>query len=98
MEYSITQCCSQRNEVSYSVSGDDSVFFYDQLDLDCIKRRVSYYFGMKLNFPEKFIFGSEIQHCHFLGSVFTPKGPIRDIRKMIIGCMMTTDKWIKFNT
>jgi len=92
MEYITTQCCSQPNFVSYSVSGDDSVFFYNQLNLSRLSNRAHYYFGMKLNFPDKHIFDKSSMHAHFLGSVFTPRGPIRDIRKMVIGCMITTDK------
>lgn len=67
------------------------------LDLDAISESVSYYFGMKLNFPEKYRFTSNQPYCHFLGSVFGPSGPQRDVRKMALGCMMTTAKWPEFD-
>lgn len=42
IEYSFNCCSKQnrRNSFSYSVSGDDSVFFYDILDFNCMKERV----------------------------------------------------------
>jgi len=102
MEYSIHACCSTRHlssvSIDYSVSGDDSVFFYDELDLQCLSNRVNYYFGMTLNFPTKFVFGTNVMKAHFLGSVFGLSGPIRDIDKMILGCIMTTHKWPRFES
>lgn len=42
LEYSINHCSSRlrRDSFTYSISGDDSVFFHNGLDFECIKNRV----------------------------------------------------------
>lgn len=92
MEYITRTCCNPSGLPGYKVSGDDSIFFYDTLDMSCLSRRAKYYFGMTLNFPKQFIFDKNVHKGHFLGSVFTLKGPERELKKMALGCMMTTDK------
>lgn len=83
---------STPESLSYSVSGDDSVFFYDKLDFSGITDVAQTVFGMKLNFPDEFRFSQSDCRAHFLGSVFGRAGPVRDIGKMALGAIMTTYK------
>jgi hypothetical protein len=83
---------SVSNSLDYSVSGDDSVFFYDKLNLGLLSKRVKYYFDMVLNFPDEHQFGPSVLRVKFLGSVFGQRGPFRGVKKMAIGAAMTSHK------
>lgn len=53
---------------------------------------------MTLNFPDKHKFNEKSKCAHFLGSIFCESGPLRDVQKMALGCVMTTYKWETFDT
>jgi hypothetical protein len=80
------------NSLFYNVSGDDSVFFYDKLDLGLLTRRARYHFDMVLNFPGEYQFKPSVSRVKFLGSVFGQRGPFRGVKKMAIGAAMTSHK------